>query len=303
MKFDITRLDYEKDKDYRELIRVDGHTFRDLFVNKSTKEWSTLLGVSKKQIRLWKSGKIRIPLRVLLKLGKKNRIVGNVKKLYLYSGKSVIIPEGLNELLCEFVGRHCGDGSITIKNNDYRIVLTESPEFLKMHAKDIENLFGIKPKIRIISKKYGRVIFSSKIIVRFLEQFFDIKHGPKTHTITEPKIIRNSKINHRIAFVKGLINTEGSVYKSNRAYYFEIKLVNKNLLNSVKEIFDLLRIKYYYMIKGNYYTIRVLGLKEIDKINRLIGFNNPRIKIPPMRPGKQVPLAEKAKPCRENHGQ
>lgn len=86
----------------------------------------------------------------------------------------------------------------------------------------IKKEFDINPTGFYKKSNAWRVVFSNKILARYLTRFFDVVAGPKTYDAFEPAIIKKSRINTKKEFAKGALMFDGCVS------------IKKNILFSTK---------------------------------------------------------------------
>lgn len=158
--------------------------------------------------------------------------------------RTINIPN-ISEKLAEFTGIILGDGGIT----KYQVTITlhnkDDKEYTKFVTALIKNLFKVTPKI-YKHKKYSahNIVVSRKELVAFCTERLGLKIGNKIkQKIDIPLwILKNKKL--RIACIRGLIDTDGSIfdhtYKVNNKTYRYKKLAftsaSKPLVTSVFSI-------------------------------------------------------------------
>jgi len=111
----------------------------------------------------------------------------------------------------------------------------EYEDNVRAFAKWIKTIFDIEPtslKVRR-GKRAWRVIFSSKILARYLTEFFGMKSGLKTYTISEPDIVKNAKLNIRREFAKGALMFDGCVTKGGKITF---STKSKDFTSAIQEI-------------------------------------------------------------------
>lgn len=119
----------------------------------------------------------------------------------------------------------------------YGINLTEGYYKSTLAYKNwIDNTFGTNVKLRRHGTKNAwRIDFDNKIIARYLIKFFNFPAGPKTFTVKEPEIIKNSNLRYRKAFLLGLMTFEGYSFSKYRKTV-GILIKNKYIINSVNNV-------------------------------------------------------------------
>ena len=97
------------------------------------------------------------------------------------------------------------------------------------------SLFEIKPNSFYQRDLAWRIIFSNKILARYLITFFGFLPGCKTDIVSEPEIIKNSEFKIRKEFAKGVIMFDGCVTKRKTISF---STISPNLANSIKDILE-----------------------------------------------------------------
>ncbi len=297
MKLSVLNYADDLDNDFREQIRATGQNLHKRFgeilsmitkeENSTIEDFAQRLGYSDKQTRIWREGKAAIPLDVLVKIwktGKENleELENQIEHLKVYRSGAVKVPKTLTPEIAEIAGRHCGDGSCTISSNkDYRVTLTETSSLIEIHNNQIKEIFGLSPKTEKITDAIQKSIVNSKVYCRFFVKILGIPSGNKTFSAKEPEMIRNSELKLRKRFVRGLVDTEGSLYfdKANRTWVLEINMVNKNLISSISEVFEKLYLKHKLMQKKNSYSLRLVGKDKIKRYFMTFGTSNGKYKL------------------------
>lgn len=140
----------------------------------------------------------------------------------------------------------------------YSIELTEEYKDNVKSFKDwVKSEFDISPnRFAKMKQNAWRIIFSNKILARYLMTFFDVKPGPKTYDAFESKVLQQSTLGVRRAFAKGVLMFDGCVTKQNK---ISLDIRSKNLFESIKEIWEKDKIKFgerIYTRKHTGYYIR-----------------------------------------------
>jgi intein/homing endonuclease len=214
--------------------------------------------------------------------------------------RNIRLPKDINPSLSELIGIHVGDGSITdaFKNTVHTVIeycgdSSDDLEYYKIYVSNlIEKLFGIKPLFQDY-KTWFKLVINSKAIFNFYTNVIGLPIGKKAQTITIPKIILNNSKLIVTRFLRGLIDTDGSLtfkkkYK-NRHYYpvLKLSLASKELIKQVKILLNNLGfITYSYLdvkrfdIRTNktaiIHEIYLYGNKNLERWIKVIGFKNPK---------------------------
>jgi len=100
----------------------------------------------------------------------------------------------------------------------------------------ILKLFGYRIKIKSIKEKNGYYVhFSNKIIGRYFKNIFNFPIGKKSSMVDAPKLIKNAPLPIRKAFVRGVIQFDGSVKRNgNVALSTNSRHLMNFFLNTIK---------------------------------------------------------------------
>lgn len=118
----------------------------------------------------------------------------------------------------------------------YVVELTDEYEdSVRAFAKWMKTVFNIEPTSLKIKKgkRAWRVIFSNKIVARYLTEFFGMESGQKTYTVCEPDMIKYSKLYMRRNFARGALMFDGCVTKGGKITFSS---KSKDFAMSIKDI-------------------------------------------------------------------
>ena len=116
----------------------------------------------------------------------------------------------------------------------FTLELTEEyKDSVETFAEWIEKEFAIQPTNFQRKKGAWQVIFSNKILARYLNVFFGIYPGPKTFDAREPSIISASNLKIRKAFAQGVMMFDGCVTKTGQ---MTLSVKSNALCDSVADI-------------------------------------------------------------------
>jgi intein/homing endonuclease len=187
--------------------------------------------------------------------------------------------------LAYFLGVICGDGYVG--RNGIIEVKSDDFEFLNgTYAEVVNKIFDKRPTIRKeLYKKftYYRAFFYSKKAHDFLKENGII--SPKTFIVRMPEIIRKSNILSKNHFVRGVFDTDGTVYtKINKDIinYPTVQLESRseNLIKDIEEtlILSCLKAKRGTYIKRDKpaFVVRVYGFEQLRMFMAHIGFSKPK---------------------------
>lgn len=198
-----------------------------------------------------------------------------------YKTRKQIKYPAASEELAEFIGIFLGDGSFRSK---YQITISYNHRNENTYAvyirNLIRNLFGLEAKQQI-REKYGSadLVVAGSNIVDFLLNILNIKSVRQKNSFVLPKWIWKSD-RYKIAFVRGLFDAEGCIYKhkSNKKVYSYLKIAITNYLG---KILDLLRkllqeIGFHPVVYRN--RVYLYSQKEVSLFLTLVGTNNDKNK-------------------------
>ena len=148
-------------------------------------------------------------------------------------------------MLIEILGRFSGDGSCGVYNGDYKWSLKEEGKrFVRLNSRDMQTIFG-NGGVYIDHDTYAENLIRSKPLVLLFQQIFNYTDFfDKTYNAIPPYFLDDINWNCRKFYTTGLIDTEGSFYYSNKAYHFELHMVNEWFVNEVAYAFEEYKIPY-----------------------------------------------------------
>ncbi|HUC39132.1 MAG TPA: LAGLIDADG family homing endonuclease [Candidatus Acidoferrum sp.] len=193
--------------------------------------------------------------------------------------------------LCEFVGALIGDGHMWTDGSRFRIGLTGHPKLdlnYYNYLSDVAyELFGKRPyKFKV---RYGGLRFTlqQKEAFLFLKSI-GLPSGPKAKTITIPKSIIEKGWGCTSSTVRGIFDTDGTVFFSKKTYEesiyptVEISTTSGAMAQQLRDILDqhFFRVHKREQIRkdgtGSDYHISVYGTKMLEKWFNEIGSSNSR---------------------------
>jgi intein/homing endonuclease len=195
----------------------------------------------------------------------------------------------LNEEICEFIGAFIGDGymgNYGKRKNQFVIgfagdqILDE--DYLKnfMIPLLLRNFPGLNPHLYYRKDENTLMLrIYSKNLFKIMESF-GFSGGSKTFTVKIPRsIIKSNKIFIK-ATLRGIFDTDGSIYFDKRPIYkkhyprIELHLHNPNLIKSVNLLLKQFNIK--VNMNQKFSRIQINGPKNIRNFVHQIGFSNER---------------------------
>lgn len=207
--------------------------------NKTLNEFSKLHKINSGTLSHMLKGKRSVPLSLLKDISKikNNRCViknGNIP---------ILIPEKLTPKLAYLVG-FLRDGTVAKEaENEYCCAFYNSnTELLSKISEIINDLFGIKPKIRRFGDNFG-VRVRSLTLYLFFRLVFEVTN--KQVFWNTPMLIRNSQDDIKKAYVTGFFDAEGgcphferNIDTKRKNLYVKFVQKNKEPLEFIKEYLD-----------------------------------------------------------------
>lgn len=154
--------------------------------------------------------------------------------------KPVKAIHNLTSELAKIAGAHAADGTLAMAksgktSNMYRWAVTDGNVFSLLSLREwVKSTFGLT--IEIKKSLYDNsflFIVNSKVVLRYLQKFFDFKVGNKTSTVSIPDIIKKSSCEFKRNFALGVLTFDGCVDLDGNLR-FNVK--SKKLLECVAEI-------------------------------------------------------------------
>lgn len=150
----------------------------------------------------------------------------------------------------------------------YTIELTDEYESnVNAFEKWLFEEFKIKPYASYKRGNAYRIIFSNKILARYLIEFFEMFPGYKCTTVNEPKIIKYSPFYIRKEFAKGALMFDGCITKKRTIMF---STLSPYFSDSIKEILAADNIK-VGNFKNNREEYTVYTTSD-NKIEKLLGY-------------------------------
>jgi intein/homing endonuclease len=256
----------------------------------------------------WKNGVYPIPIVKLKKLLgfwkltcnkttiEKNNIYNDCfsKSTYfraMNAPNKIKIVKGLTPELSYFLGLLYADGSLRNiwltfeKERRFRWEITITDEAsCNLHNVliYINNLFGIKTNVKkVYQGRWYRILFSNMILLRLLNQLFDMPLGFKKGKLRIPKIILNSSFEIKKNFVVGFFDGDGWVNKNptSRTPTVELAQSSDAILQDISQILSeknmVFRLNKKNANNYDYYTLTTKSKKNIKLFQEHFGFQHP----------------------------
>lgn len=206
---------------------------------------------------------------------------GKFKKHIIVNKTLPIKKPRKSRALAEFVGIVLGDGGISKYQLTITLNFKDDKNYIKFVVKLIKKLFSVNPSIyREEKKSIDNIVVSRIKLVKFCVEKLGLKIGNKIkQQIDIPNWIKRNK-KFQIACIRGLVDTDGSIfthnYKVNGKIYSYKKIDFSSssypLLNSVYLILKKLGLK--PRITRDNKKIRLENIKDVKKYFLIVGSHN-----------------------------
>jgi len=194
-----------------------------------------------------------------------------LKEIYIDYGKNLgenIFTEFIKKIkkskkVAEFIGIMLGDGNIW--KNRIRIAFDKrNTQYINHVSNLFEEIFGIKPKKEILEKTNQAYIYCTNLFVVEELSKLGLMRGSKIkNNLGIPQWIKENK-GYSKRCIKGLIDTDGCIYRCKREKQTYIKSTNfnKRLLDDFKKLTKDLG---YFFAKANNRNVCLYGRNEVVK--------------------------------------
>ena len=182
--------------------------------------------------------------------------------------RDISLPQ-LSTKFAEFIGILLGDGQIT--PTQIKVTLGIKEDYGNFVSELIKKVFNIQPKIITRDGKYIEIYFGSTLIVRWLIEM-GLAHNKVLAQVCIPQSLL-SKTSYHKYLIRGLIDTDGSIYKIKSG--IQISFTNKSV-PLLKNLQYMLRLQGFSPSKISVNKIYLTKKKDITKYVSKIGFNNPK---------------------------
>lgn len=195
--------------------------------------------------------------------------------------KNLSIPNKITCELAEETGMHYGDGFLSAKRYDYRLKgnLNDEKEYYQFYIKPLfKKLYNLDIELKDYKTSYGFEI-SSKALWQFKTEVLGIKPGNKEN-ITFPDSLKVNNSEILTSFLRGLFDTDGSLYFKSRygyeSYYPEIKieLFSKKLIIEIGEILKMLGFNPNVYLRENVGIVSLNGIGALKRWEKMIGWSS-----------------------------
>lgn len=202
--------------------------------------------------------------------------------------KSITYPK-MNEDLAEFIGICFGDGHLNFEKKRYTYRLSicghliNDKDYIENYVTNLaKKLFNHKPVLLYVNKinMLDSYILSKKLI--YFINSYGMPIGKKTNLKFPKKIKKNQ---HKLAFTRGLFDTDGSLGFRNNYPILSITSINKELLEDVNILLNHNGINTGKVVENKrtlkgydkiyvIYKLFINGKKNLLKWKSIIGFSN-----------------------------
>ena len=180
----------------------------------------------------------------------------------------------ITEKEAELIGMHVGDGTL-YKTGKKSIVWelrgsVEEKEYYEHVSKLLQEIFNLKLEPKFRKPNAWGIQTSKKEITSFFINNGFIP-GTKTYTVRIPDYIKNSDIKLKLAFVRGLFDTDGCLrFEKNRTpfrYYprIEFGFASKMLVQDLFEMLSFLGFRVYRWEDRAAWRLGMAGKENLNK--------------------------------------
>lgn len=195
--------------------------------------------------------------------------------------KCLILPKKITPELAEEIGMHYGDGFLSERRYDYRLKgnpYDERGYYINYIKPLFRKLYNLDVNLKNFKTSYGLEI-SSKALWEFKTKVLGINPGNKEN-ILFPKILKVDNLQILASFVRGLFDTDGSLYFKTRygyeKYYpvITLALFSKELIKEVGKILKMLGFNPNVYINKKNGLISLNGIGSLKRYEKLIGWSS-----------------------------
>ncbi len=175
------------------------------------------------------------------------------------------------------------DGSVYKyeKSRNYNVIWYSSNKaFLeKVICRKLKKIGFTKCAPYMYKKGHYRVRIYSKdlydIMVNVFEHPINTK-GRKASWPT-PKVVREAPIEYQLEYIKGFVDAEGSIIKSDKGIQIDISQIIREPLEFIRDVLLLIGIKVsrIYLGSENVWRLRIASKESVLKFSEYIGFRHP----------------------------
>ena len=241
------------------------------------------LKFSNRSYYFWKNKQRPVPLNIILTLMNDNQLdLINIKSFSVGGGNKMVPPDEKSLDFHYFLGLLLGDGClIRTKKSGNRCTYLVQITF--RYRKDADNvkpiakrLFGVKPTILKGNGRCYNLYIHSKPLILILHKFYQIPIGLKYGSICVPNVVREANEKQKIAFIKGVFESDGNLYNYKNRKGVQIRQKSLYFLNQLKCLLDNVGIIFnnpYYDKANNSWVLWSSKIALVGNfINKIIDF-------------------------------
>jgi DNA-binding transcriptional regulator WhiA len=184
----------------------------------------------------------------------------------------IIIPSTYSADLAEFVGIMLGDGSLS-KTQVSVTLGTKEYAYAEYVASLMAKLFGVKAKIIVSIEGYSVVYIGSTELVKWFLKMGLVFNKVKYQVDVPSWVSRDSEYMARC--LRGLLDTDGSIYKLKFGVQISFSNMSEPLLRSVRKMLFELNMKPSAVSAHRVYLTR---RQDLDTFIHKVEFRNPKHK-------------------------
>jgi hypothetical protein len=231
--------------------------------------------------------------------GEQKKKLGEIKILYKNSNldldnskvnfsltdknKKIKLPTKITPELAEEIGMHYGDGFLSSKRFTYRLKgnMKDEVQYYQDYIKPLfKKLYNTEVNLKRYQTTYGFELYS-QAICEFKIKTMGIKPGNKQY-IDFPECLKVNNLSILSSFLRGLFDTDGSIYfKTNYGYqkYYpsiSLELFSKKIIAEVEKILTMMGFNPKTYFNGNKGRIYLNGINSLKRYEKLIGWSSPK---------------------------
>jgi len=238
---------------------------------------------SKRSYYFWRKGLKPIPLSVLIEIMNERNIKEiKISSFSIKGGNKLVFNSEKEISFSYFLGLLLGDGCLihTKRDNNRNTCLVQISFRYKEDSEKIKSLcqkmFSISPSIYKGKGCFNLCIFS-KPLVFILNKKYEIPLGKKYSSIKVPEIILKGTKKNKIAFLKGVFDSDGNIYLHRGRKSVQLRQKSKKFLIELFELFKKVNINFnfpYYDKANNSWLLWSSKKELVDNfIKKITNFN------------------------------
>jgi transcriptional regulator with XRE-family HTH domain len=237
------------------------------------KELAEQLGIS--YYSLWRYLKSNSPPLLLLKIIEETtgtKFQEKIKEVEVRKARTRITRE-INQDLAKLIGTIIADGHLRKRNSlrgfHYELIIREEYKSnFDSLIKWFYNVFRIKLKLKKKDNHYF-IYLSNKAIFNYFSLLIGIPKGKKSSIVSAPKIIKESSIEIKKAFLQGIFMFDGGV--DYRTGYVNFISKSKKLIKDVNEMLNEIDLKPDYIsLKPDLFKRYKIRFRKKEKLVKCI---------------------------------